>query len=206
MNLLRFLSKKVIAFGRRFLNFFINLISSEFKQPKGVRKMIISEIDLYEKLKEKLGEEEAKSLVEFLKSQAQSEVRLLAEEILQKIESALAEMKAEEEKSIIEIKEIVQNAINEGIDKIEKKLDERMIEIQTKIAKIDTVVEKLDSIDGKLGEISNKVDEINGKTGGVKGLMFFLWLLLIGTVIFNILLNIPQTREAILKAISGGAQ
>jgi DNA anti-recombination protein RmuC len=205
MNLLKLLAKKVITSGLKFLNFFINLISSENKQHKGVRKMIISEIDLYEKLKEKLGEEEAKSLVEFLKSQAQSEVRLLAEEILQKIEAALAEIKAEEEKSIVEIKEIIQNALNEGVDKIEKTMDNRLVELQNKISKIDTVVEKLDSIDGKIGEISNKVNEINGKTGGVKGLMFFLWLLLIGTVIFDILLNIPQTRDAILKAISGGA-
>jgi polyhydroxyalkanoate synthesis regulator phasin len=167
--------------------------------------MIISEIDLYEKLKEKLGEEESKALVEFLKQQAQSEVRLLAEEILQKIDNALNEMKGIEEESIERVKEIVVNAINEGVEKLEKDIDAKLGEIEKKLSKLDTAVEKLDSLESKISDIANKVEQINAKTGGVKGLMFFLWLLLVGTVIFNILLNIPQTRDAILKAISGGA-
>jgi DNA repair exonuclease SbcCD ATPase subunit len=172
---------------------------------KEVGAMIISEIDLYEKLKEKLGEEESKALVEFLKQQAQSEVRLLADEILQKIDNALNEMKGIEEESIERVKEIVVNAINEALEKVEKDIDAKLGEIENKLSKLDTAVEKLDSLESKISEIANKVDQINAKTGGVKGLMFFLWLLLVGTVIFNILLNIPQTRDAILKAISGGA-
>ena len=167
--------------------------------------MIISEIDLYEKLKEKWGEEESKALVEFLKQQAQSEVRLLADEILQKIDNALNEMKGIEEESIERVKEIVVNAINEALEKVEKDIDAKLGEIENKLSKLDTAVEKLDSLESKISEIANKVDQINAKTGGVKGLMFFLWLLLVGTVIFSILLNIPQTRDAILKAISGGA-
>ena len=203
-GLLRKWKKKVLPFGFSFSTFFINLINRFFK--KEVGKMLISEIDLYEKLKDKLGEEEAKELVEFLKQQAQSEVRLLAEEILQKIETALAEMKAVEEKSIAEIKEVVQSAINEAADRVLRDVDTRIAEIQTQIGKIDTLGEKLESLEGKISEMEAKLDQINGKTSGVKGLMFFLWLLLVGTVIFNILLNIPATRDAILKAISGGAQ
>jgi len=168
--------------------------------------MLISEIDLYNKLKEKLGEEEAKELIEYLKHQAQSEVRLLADEILQKIENALSEMKDIESKSLSEIKEIVQSIVNEASEKILRDIDTRLSEIQGQIGKVDTLNEKIESIEGKITDIAAKVDQINEKTGGVKGLMFFLWLLLIGTVIFNILLNIPATREAILKAISGGSQ
>ena len=172
---------------------------------KEVGAKIITAIDIYEKKKEKLGEEESKALVEFLKQQAQSEVRLLADEILQKIDNALNEMKGIEEESIERVKEIVVNAINEALEKVEKDIDAKLGEIENKLSKLDTAVEKLDSLESKISEIANKVDQINAKTGGVKGLMFFLWLLLVGTVIFNILLNIPQTRDAILKAISGGA-
>lgn len=168
--------------------------------------MLISEIDLYNKLKEKLGEEEAKELIEYLKHQAQSEVRLLADEILQKIENALNEMRDIESKSISEIKEIVQSIVSEASEKIILDIDTRLSEIQGQMGKVDTLNEKMESIEGKITDITAKVDQINEKTGGVKGLMFFLWLLLIGTVIFNILLNIPATREAILKVISGGSQ
>jgi DNA repair exonuclease SbcCD ATPase subunit len=114
-------------------------------------------------------------------------------------------MKGIEEESIERVKEIVVNAINEALEKVEKDIDAKLGEIENKLSKLDTAVEKLDSLESKISEIANKVDQINAKTGGVKGLMFFLWLLLVGTVIFNILLNIPQTRDAILKAISGGA-
>jgi len=168
--------------------------------------MLISDIDLYEVLKEKLGEEEAKQLIEFLKQQAQSEVRLVAEEILQKIEDALSEIKAVEERSLQEVKDLIQNAIDEATKKIEETVDLKLNEIQQQLTRIETINERLESLESRLSEISSNIEEIKGKTGGVKGLMFFLWLLLIGTVIFNILLNIPATRDAILKAVSGGAQ
>ena len=114
-------------------------------------------------------------------------------------------MKVVEQKSVEEIKAIVQQAVNEAADKVVKDVDSRLAEVQNKLSKIDTVAEKLESIEGKLAEINNKLDQINGKTGGVKGLMFFLWLLLMGTVIFDILLNIPATQKVILQAIGGGS-
>jgi len=167
--------------------------------------MIVSEIDLYEALKDKLGEEEARKIVEFLKQQAQSEVRLVTEEIFQKIEEALSEMKNIEEKSLEEIKAAVQAIIEDATQKVEQLIDVKMNEINAQLSKIDTVNEKLDAIESRLSDIANKVNEINGKTGGVKGLMFFLWLLLMATVIFNILLNIPATRNAIISALGGGS-
>jgi DNA repair exonuclease SbcCD ATPase subunit len=168
--------------------------------------MLVSEIDLYETLKEKLGPDEAKQIVEFLKQQAQSEVRLITDEIFQKIDHALQEMKAVEEKGINITKEEIKKQIEEALKNIETIVDTKVNEVSKKLSKIDLAIEKIDGIESKIGEMNNKLDEINGKTGGVKGLMFFLWLLLIGTVIFDILLNIPSTREAILSALTGGAK
>jgi flagellin-like hook-associated protein FlgL len=168
--------------------------------------MLVSEIDLYETLKEKLGPDEAKQIVEFLKQQAQSEVRLITDEIFQKIDHALQEMKAVEEKGINITKEEIKKQIGEALKNIETIVDTKVSEVSKKLSKIDLAIEKIDGIESKIGEMNNKLDEINGKTGGVKGLMFFLWLLLIGTVIFDILLNIPSTREAILSALTGGAK
>jgi len=168
--------------------------------------MLISEIDLYETLKEKLGPEEAKQIVEFLKQQAQSEVRLVTDEIFQKIDHALQEMKTLEEQGIDITKEEIKKQIEEALKNIETVIESKIGELSKKVSKIDLAIEKVDGIESKLGEINAKLDEINGKTGGVKGLMFFLWLLLIGTVIFDILLNVPSTREAILTALTGGAK
>ncbi len=167
--------------------------------------MIVSEIDLYEALKEKLGEEEAKKIVEFLKQQAQSEVRLVAEEIFQKIDEALGEMKNIEKEALEETKISVKQIIEDALQRVENIVDLKVSEISSQLTKLDGVNEKLDAVESRLSEIANKVNEISGKTGGVKGLMFFLWLLLIATVIFDILLNIPATRNAILSALGGGS-
>ena len=166
--------------------------------------MLVSDIDLYETLKEKLGPEEAKQIVEFLKQQAQSEVRLIADEIFQKIDQALREMKTLEEQGINVTKEEIKRQIEEALKNVETIFDNKISELSKRVSKVDLAIEKIDGIESKIGEINNKLDEINGKTGGVKGLMFFLWLLLIGTIIFDILLNIPPTREAILTALTGG--
>jgi hypothetical protein len=163
--------------------------------------MIISEIELYELLKEKLGEEEAKALVEFLKQKAQSEVRIVTEEILEKIEKALSEFKNLQNQNIEELKSLIVEQIKESENRLQQVLNSKLQTLDNRLTKINNLEEKLNSIEGKLSDLNTKIKNIEGKTSGVKGLMFFLWLITMGAIIFNILLNIPATKTVILSLL-----